>query len=93
MVIGLCTVELHLLESFSLKDKRRVLQSLMMRIRNRYNVSVTEVDHQNDWTRATVGIACVCTTSRLATQTLNHIINLIEHEPRVMIEDCSVEML
>jgi uncharacterized protein YlxP (DUF503 family) len=59
MNVGLCIVEIHLSASHSLKDKRRVLRGLKDRLRNRFNVSVAEIDHQDLWQRATLGIVSI----------------------------------
>ena len=47
MEIGVLTLEIHLHAAESLKDKRRVIKSLMGRARSRHNVAVAEVDHQD----------------------------------------------
>ena len=57
--IGLLSLELHLHEAQSLKDKRQVVRSLKDRIRRRYNVSVAEVDHQSTWQLCTVAVVAV----------------------------------
>ena len=56
MPIGLLTLEIHLEDAHSLKDKRQVLRSLKDRLRNHFNVAVAELDHQELWQRALVGI-------------------------------------
>ncbi|MFQ5663100.1 MAG: DUF503 domain-containing protein [Terriglobia bacterium] len=55
MVVGLLTLEIHLPYAHSLKDKRQVLRKLKERLR-RFNVAVAELDHQEVWQRATVGV-------------------------------------
>ncbi len=52
MIVG-CKIELFLPQSRSLKAKRQVLKSLKDRIRNRFNVSIAEVDHQDLGQRGT----------------------------------------
>ena len=59
MVVGVCTIEIHLPYSRSLKDKRKVLKSLKDRLRGRHNISLAEVDGQDLWQRAVLGIAAV----------------------------------
>jgi hypothetical protein len=61
MVIGLLTLDLHFPGARSLKDKRQALRSLEARIRNRFNVSVAEVDHQDLWQRARLAVVTVNT--------------------------------
>jgi uncharacterized protein YlxP (DUF503 family) len=56
MPIGLLTLEIHLPEAHSLKDKRQVLRSLKDRLRKKFNVAVAEMEHQDLWQRFTVGI-------------------------------------
>ncbi len=54
--VVLCIVQVHLPGMTSLKQKRQVLRGLKDRLRDQYNVSVAEVDHQDLWQRATLGI-------------------------------------
>ncbi len=56
MPIGLLTLDIHLPESRSLKDKRQVLRSLKARLRGKFNVAVAELDHSEILTRATIGV-------------------------------------
>lgn len=59
MPIGLLTLELHIADARSLKDKRQVLRSLKDRLRAHYNVAVAELDHQDLWQRARVGVVSI----------------------------------
>ena len=56
MVVGLLTLNIHLPYAHSLKDKRQVLRKLKERLRGRFNVAVAELDHQESWQRAQVGV-------------------------------------
>ena len=56
MPIGLLTLEIHIPDARSLKDKRQVLRSLKDRLRGHFNVAVAELDHQDVWQRALVGV-------------------------------------
>ena len=49
MVIGTCTIELHIPGNGSLKGKRRVIKSIIARVHNEFNVSIAEVDNQDLW--------------------------------------------
>jgi uncharacterized protein YlxP (DUF503 family) len=59
MAVGVCTIYLDIPANHSLKGKRRVLKSLMARVRKDFNVSIAEVDHQDVWQTATLSMACV----------------------------------
>ena len=57
MIVGAAVVELHVHESRSLKAKRGVVRSIAGRLRNRFNVSVSEVGGQGTWQRAVIGLS------------------------------------
>lgn len=78
MVIGFGYVTLHVFESHSLKDKRRVVKSLLERARSRYNVSIAEVDYQDTWQTAGIGFTCISNSSSHADSMLAEIIRFIE---------------
>ena len=59
MPIGLLTLELHLPHAHSLKEKRLVLRRIKDRLRARFNVAVAELDHQDLWQRAVVGVVSI----------------------------------
>jgi uncharacterized protein YlxP (DUF503 family) len=57
--IGVLTLELRLENSHSLKEKRHVVESLKSRLRNKFNVAVAEIDHQDLWQRAAIAAVTV----------------------------------
>ena len=59
MQIGLLTLEIHISEAQSLKDKRQVLRSLKDRLRAHFNVAVAEVEHQELWQRSKIGVVSI----------------------------------
>ncbi len=69
---------LHLPENHSLKGKRQVLQSLVARIRRTFNVAVAEIDDQDAWQVATLGVACVSNDARHADEMLAKVANFVE---------------
>ena len=78
MVIGFGYVTLHILESHSLKEKRKVVRSLIERVRKRYNISIAEVDHQDSWQVAGIGFTCISSSGSHADSMLAEIIRFIE---------------
>jgi len=77
MNVGVCKIELRLPENQSLKGKRRVLKSITSRIRSKFNVSIAEVDEQDRWQLATIGICFVSNNSRYTNQVLSKVVDLI----------------
>ncbi len=79
MNVGVCKVRLQIPENQSLKGKRRVIASMSQRIRNRFGVAVSEVEDNESWQMATLGIACVSSSVRHADEVLDNVIAYIEN--------------
>ena len=79
MTVGVCRVTLRLPENSSLKGKRQVIKSLIARIHNRYNVSIAEIDNQESWQIASLGIGCVSNTGSHAGEVLNSVVAFIRN--------------
>jgi uncharacterized protein YlxP (DUF503 family) len=63
MPIGLLTLEIHIPDAHSLKDKRQVIRSLRDRLRHKFNVAVAELDHQDTWQDSVVGVVTLSSTT------------------------------
>ena len=59
MPVGVLTLEIQIPYSHSLKEKRAVLLKVRDRLRGRFNVAVAELDHQDVWQRATLGVVSI----------------------------------
>jgi uncharacterized protein YlxP (DUF503 family) len=70
-VLGVLTLEIHVEDSHSLKDKRHVVKSLKDRLRSRFNVSVAEIDGLDSWQRSVVAVATVSVDRVRAEQVLS----------------------
>ena len=64
MPIGVLTLELHLPEAHSLKEKRFVVRKIKDRLRSRFNVAVAELDHQDLWQRALLGVVSIASDQK-----------------------------
>jgi hypothetical protein len=93
MIIGVCTVELFVPDGQSLKSKRQVLNSLKERLRGKFNVSVAEVDGQDLWQKAVLGIACVANETAHVNRVLDQVLNQIRAVPAVEIVQSRIELL
>lgn len=89
MPIGLITLEIHIPDARSLKDKRQVLRSLKDKLRAHFNVAVAELDHQDTWQRSQVGIVSISSDAGHLEQSLAAVLaesenvlgrDLISHE-------------
>lgn len=77
MNIGVCKLTLSLPENQSLKGKRRVVGSLRSRIRGKFNVSIAEVEDNESWQVATLGITCVSNSARHADEVISEVLAFI----------------
>ena len=81
LVLGHVELRLVVRESYSLKDKRRVIKSLKDRLHARFNVSVAEVDHQDSWQRAALAASVVSNDQRHAAEVLGACDQMVQREP------------
>lgn len=77
MIVGLLRVELHIPTSLSLKDKRSVLKSLKDQIHGRFNVAIAELDANEKWQRASLGVTTVGSDRRSVDGCLQQVVEWI----------------
>ena len=85
MIVGTAVIELHIPGRRSLKAKRSVLNRIKERLRNRFNASIAEVDYQDLWQRAVLGVAVVGIEKRVIEGVLSNMVRLVETETRAEI--------
>lgn len=80
MFVGIVRIELHIPAARSLKDKRQVVRSLKDRIREQVRAAVSEVDHQDLWQRAALGVAVVAPDATHARDLLQSVRRIVDQE-------------
>jgi hypothetical protein len=65
MPVGVLTLEIQIPYAHSLKEKRAVLRKIRDRLQARFNVAVAELDHQDVWQRATMGVVSISDSQKL----------------------------
>lgn len=94
MNTGVCKIKLHLPGSQSLKGKRRIVKSIISRLRNQYNISIAEVDDQDLWQLATLGVTCVSNHNQHVDETLSKVVNfIVQNYPELEVVDHEIEIL
>jgi uncharacterized protein YlxP (DUF503 family) len=76
MNIGVARVALRLPENMSLKGKRQVIKSIIGRVRSRFDVAISEVDDNDVWQLATIGVCTISNNKRHSNQVLSKIIDV-----------------
>ncbi|HXF58715.1 MAG TPA: DUF503 domain-containing protein [Candidatus Saccharimonadales bacterium] len=92
MVVGTLRLELHFPASHSLKEKRSIMNHVKERLRTRFNASVAEVDHQDLWQRAALGVAVVSGEGHVLDKVLRDILSMVEREDRLQVLDYQIRI-
>ena len=93
MTIGVLQLELGIPESMSLKDKRRAIRGVRDRIANRFNVSIAEVDAQNEWRRCVYAVAMVGSDQHYVEGALDKIVDFVRVQHQVNLDDFRIDFL
>ena len=90
MVVGVCQLDVRIPENHSLKEKRHILRKLTDRVRNRFNVAISEVGDNDLWQRAQIGFCTVSNDRRHINSSLDKVVDYIEK--MYLVEVLSTEM-
>ncbi len=92
MFVGVCTLELYIFSTNSLKQKRQVIKSIIERLKSRYNISIAEVEDNDKWQKSTIGFSCVSNSKKIVNETINKVIGFIDNDERVEIINIDMEI-
>ena len=94
MKVGVSQITLHLPGCHSLKDKRQIIKSIMARVRQQFEVAIAEVDEQDRWQIAKLGVSCVSNSSQHIDEILGRVRSYIEEtRPDVIVTGAEVEII
>ena len=94
MIVGIAIFELHLPSSRSLKDKRRVVKSLIERVHQRFRVSIAETDFHDLHQRAEIAMAVVVSGGESEMEKLmEEVRNIVESDPEVYLTRWDPQLL
>jgi len=79
MVIGICQLKLIIHDTFSLKEKRRILKSILEKVRNRFPVSIAEVGDHDLWQSSLIGFCLVSNDKGVISAIIDKVVNFIEN--------------
>ncbi|MDQ4005415.1 MAG: DUF503 domain-containing protein [Actinomycetota bacterium] len=85
MLVVLSSIDLRIPGVGSLKEKRRVVKALTQGLRGRFNVAVAEVDHQDQWQRATLGVSAVSAEGFVLRKVMHEVERFVARQPLVEI--------
>lgn len=93
MAVGMSIFELHLPQARSLKDKRKIVKSLIDRIHRRYRVSIAETDLHDLHQRSELSLAAVARSDGEVDNLLQNLRRLIEEEPAAILTSWNPQIL
>jgi len=93
VVIGILKLEIRLPFANSLKDKRRLIKSLIAHLRNDFNVSVSEIGYQDYWRKSLIGIGIVTNETKFAHRILFKITEYIKNNKELSVIDSKMEIM
>lgn len=91
MHIGVCKIKLYLPECQSLKEKRRVLKSLIARLRNRFNIAIAEIEALDVHQSTVLGAVSVANDIKHVQRIVAQTVKFIEKNPSVVVVDYETE--
>jgi len=92
MFTGTAKVCIHLQGTVTLKDKRRIVKSLIERLKSRFNVSAAEIDRLDNKQIAVIGIAVVSNDHTFTVSQLDTIMNFIYNDGRFYVGDVKTDV-
>jgi uncharacterized protein YlxP (DUF503 family) len=93
MIIGTGKIHLHANWVHSLKEKRMIVKSLIAKVKNKFNVSVAEIEDMDLHLSIVIGVACVSNSSEHCQSTIQNVMNYIEQNTEAEILDIQIEIL
>lgn len=93
MIIGTAKITIYAPWVHSLKEKRMVVKSICAKVRNKFNVSVSEVDAQDIHQSIIIGFACVVNESSIADSVIDNVLNFIDSNTEAEIVNIVREIL
>jgi uncharacterized protein YlxP (DUF503 family) len=92
MIVAVARLTLVIHDNNSLKGKRKVVRSLIEKVRHRFDAAIAEVEDHDLWQRAQIGVALVGNDSRLLESRLSQIMQFVENQHLAEIIDSQVEL-
>lgn len=93
MVVGTMKIELHLHDNRSLKGKRKIVKSMVNKVKHRFNVSIAEVGSNDKWQKIELGVSSIGNDRRHIDSSLNTVLDFLDSLFLAEIVDSRIEIL
>jgi len=85
MIVGCCEIELYIYESYSLKEKRMVIKSIIEKMKHRYNISISEVGDNEIWNKSTIAFCTVSNGIENVNKIIQECLDFLDLDGRIEI--------
>ncbi|KEI96217.1 DUF503 domain-containing protein [Clostridium botulinum] len=93
MIIGTAKIHLYANWVHSLKEKRMIAKSVISKTKNKFNVSIAEVEMQDVHQSIVIGIACVSNSTKQADSIIQNVVNCIEGNTEAIVQNIETEII
>jgi uncharacterized protein YlxP (DUF503 family) len=93
MRVGCCSIKFFLHGNQSLKEKRRIVNAIRDRLKNKFNVSIAEIGDQDVWQTLHMGIVAVSSDHRYLEGLMSQLVDFIENMHLAEITDCQIKIV
>ncbi len=93
MVVGTLKIEFHLTDNRSLKGKRKVVRSMVDKVKSRFNVSIAEVGSNDKWQKIELGVSAIGNDRAHIDSSLNHVLDFVESLYLAEIVNAEIEII
>ncbi|MBC8175395.1 MAG: DUF503 domain-containing protein [Candidatus Marinimicrobia bacterium] len=76
--VGLLAIQIFLPHCHSLKEKRKIIKSVIEKVRSRFNVSIAEIEYHDKWQRCTLGVVIIANNSGRVEKSLDEVFKFID---------------
>lgn len=93
MIVGICTCEILIYDSNSLKEKRGIIKSIIDKTKNKFNISISEVAENDKWQKAVIGFSVVSNDTKIVDSTMEKVIRFMSSYSEIEIINIEKEIL
>ncbi|AVQ37555.1 DUF503 domain-containing protein [Clostridium botulinum] len=93
MIIGTAKIHLYANWVHSLKEKRMIVKSIISKTKNKFNVSIAEVEMQDIHQSIVIGISCVSNSTKQADSIIQNVVNYIEGNTEAIVQNIEIEII
>ena len=93
MIIGTAKIYLYANWVHSLKEKRMIVKSVISKTKNKFNVSIAEVEMQDIHQSIVIGVACISNNTKQADSIIQNVVNYIEGNTEAIVQNIETEII